>query len=122
MHLVNGTGNSLSPGQPTPGVVKQGKSSRGSVDTTRTRSGPQRVGMCRGETPIGAAQGKQTNTTLCDLRLQGTNGAGDRAKGPPASPIRRPAAVDVVPPPLPPAAALRFGFVKEQRSLRGCSS
>ena len=30
-----------SPGRPTPGVVKQDKSSGGSVDTTNTRSGPQ---------------------------------------------------------------------------------
>ena len=45
MPLVNGTGNSPSLGQPTPGVVKQDKSSRGSVDTTKPRSDPQRVGM-----------------------------------------------------------------------------
>ena len=32
MHLVNGTGNSPPLGQPTPGVVKQDKSSRGSVE------------------------------------------------------------------------------------------
>ena len=32
-----------------PRVVKQDKSSRGSVDTTKTRSGPQRVGMSGGE-------------------------------------------------------------------------
>ena len=38
MHLVNGTGNSPSPGQPTPD-----KSSRGSVDTTKTRLDPQRA-------------------------------------------------------------------------------
>ena len=44
------------------GVVKQDKSSRGSVDTTKTRSDPQRVGMCNGERPIGAAKGKQTKT------------------------------------------------------------
>ena len=37
LHLVNGTGNSLSPGRPAPGVVKQDKSSVGSVDTTKTR-------------------------------------------------------------------------------------
>ena len=61
MHLVNGTGSSLSPGRPTPGVVKQDKSSGGSVDTTKTRSNPQRVGMCSGERPIGAAKGNQTN-------------------------------------------------------------
>ena len=39
MHLVNGTGNSPSLGRPTPGAVKQDKSSGGSVDTTKTRSG-----------------------------------------------------------------------------------
>ena len=55
-----------SPGQPTPGVVKQDKSSRGSVDTTKTRSGPQRVRMSSGERPIGAAKGKQPETeALC---------------------------------------------------------
>ena len=43
MHLVNGTGNSPSLGRLTPGVVKQDKSSGGSVDTTNTRSGPQGV-------------------------------------------------------------------------------
>ena len=53
-------------GTADPGVVKQDKSSRGSVDTTRTRSDPQRVGMCRGERPIGAAKGNQTRTmALC---------------------------------------------------------
>ena len=51
---VSGTAN--------PGVVKQDKSSRGSVDTTKTRSGPQGVRMSSGERPIGAAKGKQTNT------------------------------------------------------------
>ena len=51
-----------SPGRPTPGVVKQDKSSGGSVDTTKTRSGPQRVRMSSGERPIGAAKGKQPNT------------------------------------------------------------
>ena len=35
-------------GRPTPGVVKQDKSSGGSGDTTTTRSDPQRVGMCSG--------------------------------------------------------------------------
>ena len=55
-----------SPGQPTPGVVKQDKSSRGSVDTTTTRSGPQRVRMSSGERPIGAAKCKQSDTeALC---------------------------------------------------------
>ena len=62
MHLVNGTGNSPTPGRPTPGVVKQDKSSGGSVDTTKTRSDPQRVRMSGGEGPMGAAKGKQTNT------------------------------------------------------------
>ena len=66
MPLVNGTGNSRSPGRPTPGVVKQDKSSGGSVDTTKTRSGPQRVTMSSGERPIGAAKGKHPNTeALC---------------------------------------------------------
>ena len=66
MHLVNGTGNSPSLGQPTPGVAKQDKSSGGSVDTTKTRSDPQRVRMSSGERPIGAAKGKQSDTeALC---------------------------------------------------------
>ena len=52
MHLVNGTGNSPSPGQLTPGVVKQDKSSRGSVDTTKPRLDPQRDGMYDGERPM----------------------------------------------------------------------
>ena len=66
MHLVNGMGNSPSPGRPTPGVVKQDKSSGGSVDTTKTRSGPQRVRMSSGERPIGTAKGKQSDAeALC---------------------------------------------------------
>ena len=66
MHLVNGTGNSPSLGQPTPGVVKQDKSSRGSVDTTKTRLDPQRFGMYNGERPLGTAKGKQPDTeALC---------------------------------------------------------
>ena len=48
-------------GTADPGVVKQDKSSRGSVDTTKTRSGPQRVRMSSGERPIGAAKGKQSD-------------------------------------------------------------
>ena len=48
-------------GTADPGVVKQDKSSRGSVDTTEICSDPQRVGMYNGERPIGAAKG-QTNT------------------------------------------------------------
>ena len=67
VHLdAPGTGKSPSLGHPTPGVVKQDKSSGGSVDTTKTRSGPRRVRMCSGERPIGAAKGKQPNTeALC---------------------------------------------------------
>ena len=49
-------------GTADPGVVKQDKSSGGSVDTTKTRLDPQRVRMCKGKRPIGAAKGKQTNT------------------------------------------------------------
>ena len=42
------------------------KSSGGSVDTTKTRSGPQRVRRCSGERPIGAAKGKQSDAeALC---------------------------------------------------------
>ena len=53
-------------GTADPGVVKQDKSSRGCVDTTKTRSGPQRVRMSSGERPIGAAKGKQSDTeALC---------------------------------------------------------
>ena len=53
-------------GTADPGVVKQDKSSRGSVDTTRTRSDPQRVRMSSGERPIGTAKVKQRNTeALC---------------------------------------------------------
>ena len=66
MHLVNGTGNSPSPGRPTPGVVKQDTSSGDSVDTTKTRSGPRRIRMSSGERPIGAAKDKQSDTeALC---------------------------------------------------------
>ena len=61
--LVNGTGSSPSPGRPTPGVVKQDKSSKGSdQNTTKTRSGPQRVRMSSGERPMGAAKGTQPET------------------------------------------------------------
>ena len=49
-------------GTANPGVGKQDTSSRGSVDTSKTRSDPQRVGMYNGERPIGAAKGKQTKT------------------------------------------------------------
>ena len=55
-----------SPGRPTPGVVKQDKSSGGSGDTTKTRSGPQRVRTSSGERPMGAAKGNQSDTeALC---------------------------------------------------------
>ena len=58
-----------SPGWPTPGSFKQEKSSGGSVDTTKTRSGPQRVRMSSGERPIGAAKGTQLDTeALCQHR------------------------------------------------------
>ena len=49
-------------GKADPGVVKQNKSSRGSVDMTKRCSDPQWVGMCKGERPIGAAKGKPTKT------------------------------------------------------------
>ena len=49
-------------GTADPGVAKQDKSSRGSVDTTKTRSDPQRVRTSSGERPIGAAKGKQSDT------------------------------------------------------------
>ena len=53
-------------GTADPGVVRQDKSSRGSADTTKTRSDPQRVRMSSGERPIGAAKGKQPDTeALC---------------------------------------------------------
>ena len=81
MHRVNGTGNSPSPGQPTPGVVQQDKSSGGSVDTTKTRSGPQRVRMSSGERPMGAAKGKQSDTeALC----QNPPPTPESARGPPS--------------------------------------
>ena len=53
-------------GTADPGVVKQDKSSRGSIDTTKTRLSPQRVRMSSGERPIGAAKGKQSDAeALC---------------------------------------------------------
>ena len=43
-----------------PGILEQDKSSRGA------RLGPQRVRMCKGERPMGAAKGTQLNTeALC---------------------------------------------------------
>ena len=53
MHLVNGMGNGRPvSGTADPVVVKQDKSSKGSVDTTKTRSDPQWVRMSSGERPI----------------------------------------------------------------------
>ena len=52
----------------------QDKSSRGSVDTTKTHSAPQRVRMSSGERPIGATKGKQPNTkALCQPSPPTTN-------------------------------------------------
>ena len=50
MPLVNGTGHSPSLGQPTPGVVKQGKSSGGSVGVREERNEclMRCVGYCSG--------------------------------------------------------------------------
>ena len=69
MHLVNGMGDSLSLGQPTPGVVKQDKSSGGSVDTTKTRSDPQRVRMSSGERPIGQLWPRSVGPALGPARV-----------------------------------------------------
>ena len=52
-------------GTADPGVVKQDKSSGGSVDTTKTRLDPRRVRMSSGEGPIGAAKGKPNAEALC---------------------------------------------------------
>ena len=53
-------------GTADPGVVKQDKSSRGSIDTTKTGSDLQRVRLSSGERPIGTTKGKQPNTeALC---------------------------------------------------------
>ena len=49
-------------GTADPRVVKQDKSSGGSVDTTRQTSDPQRVGQFSDERPVGAAKGKQLST------------------------------------------------------------
>ena len=61
MPLVNGTGNSPPLPDSPSRVFKQDKSFQGSVDTTKTRSDPQRFRMCKGERPMGTAKGKQTN-------------------------------------------------------------
>ena len=82
MPLVNSTGNSPVSGTAVPRVVKQqDKSSGGSGDTTKTRSGPQRVRMSSGERPIGTAKGKQSDTeALCQPPPRLCIGGGD---GPP---------------------------------------
>ena len=79
MHLVYWHGQQPVSGTADPGVVKQDKSSRGSVDTTKTRSDPQRVGMYNGEGPIGAAKGKQTNT-MASCPTSPTYANGERLK------------------------------------------
>ena len=49
------------------------------TDTTKTRSGPQRVRMCGGERPIGAAKGKQSDAeALCQTPAP-TQSCGPRA-------------------------------------------
>ena len=64
-------------GTADPGVVKQDKASGGSVDTTKTRSDPQRVRMSSGKRPIGAAKGKQIDTeALCQTPPRGLLGRG----------------------------------------------
>ena len=73
-----------------PGAVKQDKSSRGSVDTTKTCSDPQRVRMSSGERRIGTAKGKQPNTEAL------VN------PPPPPPPPGRPSLGDCLPPPPPP--------------------
>ena len=48
-------------GTADPAVVKQDKSFRGSIDTSKTCSDPQRV-VCSGERPIGAVKGQPNKT------------------------------------------------------------
>ena len=49
-----------------PWSSQTGQVIQGSIDTTKTRSGPQRVRMSSGERPTGAAKLKQLNTeALC---------------------------------------------------------
>ena len=82
MHLVNGTGNSPSPGWPTPGVVKQEKSSRSSACIP--------VGACGGsaKSPTCPARGKRMPPRLgplprdhtshpCSLGVPGPRGSRD---------------------------------------------
>ena len=59
MYLVNGTGNSPSLGRPTSEQSNR-TTSRGSVDTTKTRSDLERVEVCSGKRPKRAA--KKTKT------------------------------------------------------------
>ena len=75
--------SSLTPLPPPP---VQDKSSGGSVDTTKTRSGPQRVRMSSGERPTGAAKSKQSDTgALCQnpppVPFFGMGGGGGVGRG-----------------------------------------
>ena len=45
-----------------PQSSQTGQVIQGPVDKTKTCLDPQRVRMCKGERPIGAAKGKQTDT------------------------------------------------------------
>ena len=69
-------------GTADPRVVKQGKSSGGSVDTTRHSSDPQRVGLFSGERPVGAAKGKQFSTKASSQPLPPQDGHPCRIGGP----------------------------------------
>ena len=66
MHLVNGTGNSLSLGQPTPEQSNRTSHPGALLTQPKPRSDPQGVRMSSGKRPTGAAKGKQPNTeALC---------------------------------------------------------
>ena len=68
-----GAGNRVAETRPPPPPHRNTTTgaSGGSVDTTKTRSDPQRVRMSSGERPIGAAEGKQPNTeALCQTSPQ----------------------------------------------------
>ena len=69
-------------GTADPGVVKQDKSSRGSADTTKTRSDPYRVRMSSGERPIGTAKGEQPNTKALSPPPPASKGPNVLASGP----------------------------------------
>ena len=77
-------------------------SSRGSVDTTRTPSNPQRVGLCTGDRPIGAAKGKQTMASCTPppppFKALG-HGGGGRARSLYATPPSPPPPSPPSPPP-----------------------